>query len=127
MAKNVKKLNVSCHCGSIKLTVDVAEPLSEIIRCNCSICSKSKGFGMISIAQENVKIIEGNESITEYVFNTSEAPHFFCIVCGTHTHHKSRNEPTKICINVACINNFNIADYKGAIENFDGINHPRDL
>ena len=82
---------------------------------------------MISIAQENVKIIEGIESITEYVFNTAEAPHFFCIVCGTHTHHKSRNEPSKICINVACINNFNIADYKGAIKIFDGINHPRDL
>ena len=71
--------------------------------------------------------IEGFESVTEYVFNTTEAPHFFCIICGTHTHHKSRNNPNKICVNVACIDDFNIADYKGFVKNFDGINHPRDF
>ena len=82
---------------------------------------------MICVPQENVTVVEGFESVTEYIFNTTEAPHFFCIICGTHTHHKSRNNPDKICINVACIDDFNIADYKGEIENFDGANHPRDL
>ena len=127
MAENLTKLNASCHCGSIKLTISFEKILSEIVRCNCSICSKSKGFGMICVSQKNVTVVEGFESITEYIFNTTEAPHFFCIICGTHTHHKSRNNPNKICINVACINDFNIADYKGAIKNFDGVNHPRDL
>ena len=127
MTENFTQLNASCHCGSIRLTIDCEKPIPGIVRCNCSICSKSKGFGMLCTMQENFTVIEGFESITEYVFNTTEAPHFFCIICGTHTHHKSRNDPSKICINVACIDDFNIADYKGVIKNFDGINHPRDL
>ncbi len=81
---------------------------------------------MVCVHQENVTVVEGFESITEYIFNTTEAPHFFCIICGTHTHHKSRNNPDNICVNVACIDDFNIANYKGVIKNFDGINHPRD-
>ena len=127
MVANLTKLNASCHCSSIRLNIDLEKPLSEIVRCNCSICSKSKGFGMICVPQENVTVVEGFESVTEYIFNSTEAPHFFCIICGTHTHHKSRNSPDKICINVACIDDFNIADYKGDIKNFDGVNHPRDL
>jgi hypothetical protein len=126
MVKSSKKLSASCHCGSIRLTFDFEEPLSEIVRCNCSICSKSKGFGMICLPENNITVVEGFESITEYIFKTTEAPHFFCIICGTHTHHKSRNNPCNICVNVACIDDFNIADYKGVIKNFDGINHPRD-
>ena len=81
---------------------------------------------MLCTPQENINVVEGFESVTEYVFNTAEAPHFFCIICGTHTHHKSRNNPGNICVNVACIDDFNIADYRGVIEKFDGINHPRD-
>ena len=126
MAKNLGNLTAACHCGSIRLTINLEKPLSDIVRCNCSICSKSKGFGMLCTPQENITLVEGFESVTEYVFNTAEAPHFFCIICGTHTHHKSRNNPGNICVNVACIDDFNIANYKGVIKNFDGINHPRD-
>ena len=93
-----KKLDASCHCGSIRLTINLEKPLSDIVRCNCSICSKNKGFGMLCTTQENITVIEGFESVTEYVFNTAEAPHFFCIICGTHTHHKSRNNPGNICL-----------------------------
>ena len=81
---------------------------------------------MLCTPQENITVVEGFESVTEYVFNTAEAPHFFCIICGTHTHHKSRNNPGNICVNVACIDDFNVADYKGSIKHFDGINHPKD-
>ena len=125
MTEKFKKLDASCHCGSIRLTINLEKPLADIVRCNCSICSKSKGFGMLCTPRENITVVEGFESITEYVFNTAAAPHFFCIICGTHTHHKSRNNPSNICVNVACIDDFNIADYKGVIEKFDGINHPR--
>ncbi|MDC3108151.1 hypothetical protein OA416_03025 [Paracoccaceae bacterium] len=73
MVVNLTKLNASCHCSSIRLKIDLEKPLSEIVRCNCSMCSKSKGFGMICVPQENVTVVEGFESVTEYVFNTTEA------------------------------------------------------
>ena len=82
MAKNLGNLTAACHCGSIRLTINLEKPLSDIVRCNCSICSKSKGFGMLCTPKENITVVEGFESITEYVFNTAEAPHFFCIICG---------------------------------------------
>ena len=68
----------------------------------------------------------GNISITEYFFNTMEYPHFFCIICGIHTHHKSRSSPEKFCINIACIDGFQSDYLTYKITNFDGINHPKD-
>ena len=126
MIKNNSTVRVSCHCGSIQLDVFLPNGLEEIIRCNCSICSRGKGFAMVCVPSENLKIIEGNESITEYIFNTATSPHNFCIVCGIHTHHQSRSRPDKICINVACIDGVNVKDYNNVID-FDGINHPQDL
>ena len=62
---------------------------------------------MICIKSANLHLIEGQESITEYFFNTMEYPHIFCIICGTHTHYKSRSSSGKFCINIACIDGFN--------------------
>ena len=55
------------------------EKIEAIISCNCSICSKNKGFGMICIPSANLYLIEGQESMTEYFFNTMEYPHFFVL------------------------------------------------
>ena len=71
------KVRASCHCGSIQLDVFLPNGLDKIIRCNCSICSRGKGFAMISVPLQNVKIIEGEKSIAEYIFNTATAPHIF--------------------------------------------------
>ena len=40
-------VRASIHCGSIQLDVFLANGLDKIIRCNCSMCSRDKGFGMI--------------------------------------------------------------------------------
>ena len=63
-----KKLDASCHCASIRLTINLEKPLSEIVRCNCSICSKSKGFGMVCVHQENVTVVE---AFKKALFNNS--------------------------------------------------------
>ena len=104
-------VKASCHCGSVQLNIFLSNGLDELIRCNCSICKRAKGFAMICLPQEDVQVIEGRESITEYIFNTASAPHFFCIVCGIHTHHKSRSRPDRICINIACIDELNLEEY----------------
>ena len=126
MIEKKTTVRASCHCGSVQLNVFLLNGLEKLIRCNCSICSRGKGFAMICVPIEDVKVIEGNESITEYIFNTTTAPHFFCIVCGIHTHHKSRSSPNKMCVNVACIDQLNVEDYSSEVIYFDGINHPRD-
>ena len=127
MTNKETNLKASCHCGSVQLDIFLLNGIEKITRCNCSICSRGKGFGMVCVPVEDVNIVVGAESITEYIFNTATAPHFFCIICGIHTHHKSRAAPDKLCVNVACIDGINIEDYNNEIISFDGINHPRDL
>lgn len=29
-----------CHCGGIAFSLETEEPISEVMECNCSICSK---------------------------------------------------------------------------------------
>ena len=82
MIKNNDVVRASCHCGAIKLDIFLSNGLDEIVRCNCSICSRTKGFAMLCIPSNDVSVVEGRESITEYVFNTASSPHFFCIICS---------------------------------------------
>ena len=119
-------IRASCHCGSIKLDVFLANGLDSILRCNCSMCRRDKGFGMICVPTEDVLVISGIESMTEYTFRTETSPHVFCIVCGVHTHHKGRAAPNKLCINVCCLEGFDSSSYKGKVTLFDGINHFKD-
>ena len=90
------------------------------------MCIRNKGLGMFCVQIDDCVVIKGKESMTEYVFNSAVSPHVFCIVCGIHTHHKSRMSPNMLCINIACVNNFNVADYSNEVIDFDGINHPKD-
>ena len=125
MIKKNATVRASCHCGEIQLDVFLSNGLNEIIRCNCSICSRVKGFAMVCVPSDHMTIVGGKESITEYIFNTASAPQCFCIICGVHTHHKSRSRPNLICVNVACINGLDIHDYTN-ITDFNGIQHPKD-
>ncbi len=126
MTNSTTKAKASCHCGSVHLDINLTNGLEEIVRCNCSICSRGKGFGMVCVPLENVKIIQGASSITEYTFKSNTAPHFFCKFCGTYTHHKSRARPDKFCINLSCIAGVNIHDFKHRLVAFNGVNHPKD-
>ena len=125
MIKKNDTLRASCHCGAIQLDVFLSNGLHEIIRCNCSICSRVKGFAMVCIPSGDMSIVEGQNSITEYVFNTASSPQYFCIICGTHTHHKSRSRPSLTCVNVACIDGLDIHEYT-KVKDFNGIQHPKD-
>jgi hypothetical protein len=42
------KLEGSCHCGSVKFTVESAQPV-PFMRCYCSICRKTAGAGGYAI------------------------------------------------------------------------------
>ena len=94
MNKTNTKVKISCHCGSIKMELLLPEKIDKIIRCNCSICSKNKGFGMICIPSANLYLIEGQESMTEYFFNTI---------------HKKKFLNAKKIINTNTIDNSNIS------------------
>lgn len=74
----------NCHCGQVKLTFTLPEPIqdSEVIRCNCSICTKS-GYINVYPLRKDVTFTSGEQTMTEYRFGNKDKPHKFCPQCGT--------------------------------------------
>ena len=74
-----------CHCGQIRFQVKIIQP--QAIKCNCSICRK-KGFLHLIVPPENFHLLQGENYLTHYTFNTHTAIHKFCRFCRKHIDHK---------------------------------------
>jgi hypothetical protein len=48
-------------------------------------------------------LTQGQDLVSTYTWNTHEAQHYFCRVCGIYTHHVMRGETTTVGLNMACI------------------------
>ena len=119
----MKKL--TCHCGAVEAEVNISEKgFEKIMRCNCSIC-KRKGYIIGVVGPDDFKIIKGEENLTLYQFKTKTAQHYFCKVCGIHTHNRPRINPKIFGINIACVDGINPFEIKDVPVN-DGQNHPLD-
>lgn len=114
----------SCHCGSIKFELELPDGLVDLRRCDCSICRR-KGAVVASILLSGIKILEGENLLKLYQFNTKTAKHYFCSICGIYTHHQRRSNPTQYGFNVGCLDGINPLKIEGVPTN-DGVNHPAD-
>ena len=113
----------ACHCGAVRFTADVAEPLRGS-RCNCSICSV-KGAVTVGIPLAALEVTEGADLLTLYQFNTGTAKHYFCSRCGSHTFHQRRSDPETYGVNVACLGLNPYHDFSD-VAVADGRHHVRD-
>ncbi len=114
----------SCHCGAIVFEVKLQNGLEDPRRCNCSMCRR-RGAIVASVELANLKIIQGEESLSLYQFNTNTAKHFFCSKCGIYTHHKRRSNPGLYAFNIACLEGVDPFVLK-SVPTYDGENHPGD-
>ena len=115
--------NGKCHCGAVKFTAEVAEPLRGG-RCNCSICAM-KGAVTVGTSLHGLTVTEGRDKLTEYRFNTGVAKHYFCAVCGSYTFHQRRSDPNTYGVNVACLALNPYHDFPDVAVS-DGLHHVRD-
>ncbi|MEO6153971.1 MAG: GFA family protein [Croceibacterium sp.] len=107
----------------MKFTVDLPEPLRGA-RCDCSICAM-KGAVTVGVPLAALTVVEGEDKLTLYRFNTGVAKHYFCSVCGSYTFHQRRSDPDTYGINVACLGLNPYHDFPDvAVSN--GIRHVRD-
>jgi len=114
----------TCHCGAVELLLGLPDGVVNPRRCDCSYCRR-RGIIMASVPLSGLHIIKGAEQLRVYQFNTHTARHYFCTVCGIHTHHQRRSSPEEYGYNVGClegVNPFDIAD----VPVNDGVNHPAD-
>ncbi len=115
----------TCHCGAIEIELHLPDGIVDPRRCNCSIC-KRKGAVAASVPLAGLKVVRGEDSLSLYQFDTKEAEHYFCSLCGIYTHHKRRSNPDQYGINLGCLEGVDTR-LLGEIKTCDGANnHPSD-
>jgi hypothetical protein len=90
-----------CHCGRVRFEVEAPAEIS-VAQCNCSICARS-GFLHLIVPKSRFRLLQGEESITTYTFNTGVAQHFFCKVCGIKSFYVPRSDPDGVSVNARCL------------------------
>ncbi len=103
----VKTYRGSCHCGAVSYEVTTA--LAQVIDCNCSICSRT-GSLLTFVAEDQFKLLSGEDSLKDYRFNTKRIAHLFCTGCGVRSFGRGvgPNGPM-YAVNVRCLDGVDMA------------------
>jgi hypothetical protein len=107
-----------CHCGAVRFKVEAPEHL-QVTECNCSICSKS-GYLHLIVPAARFHLLSGTCQLSTYTFDTHEAKHLFCKVCGIKSFYIPRSNPDGYSVNVRCLDEGTVKSMH--IEAFDGKN-----
>ena len=97
----------SCHCGGVRFAIETEQSLGPYFKCNCSLCCR-KSSVMGAAPRTALRVTAGADLISTYTWNTREAQHYFCKICGIYTHHVMRGETQTVGLNMACIDGFDI-------------------
>ncbi|MBN8213548.1 MAG: GFA family protein [Xanthomonadales bacterium] len=90
-----------CHCGRVRFEVD-APAAVDALDCNCSIC-RMTGFLHLIVPAARFRLLDGEDALTEYRFNTGAARHLFCRYCGVKAFYVPRSHPDGYSVNVRCL------------------------
>ncbi|TOE66737.1 aldehyde-activating protein [Vibrio parahaemolyticus] len=115
---------LTCHCGKVELELTLPNGIEKPRRCDCSMCRR-RGAIVASVPLSGIRIVQGDDVLKLYQFNTHTAKHFFCSECGIYTHHQRRSDPSEYGYNVGCLEGVNPYELDD-IEVMDGVNHPSD-
>ena len=107
----------SCHCGNIAFEVE--GDLTQVIECNCSICSK-KGALLWMLPRESLHLFSPEEDLGTYTFNKHKVRHRFCPKCGIHPFGEGIDPSgnRRVAINVRCLEDVDLSAL--TIKPFDG-------
>lgn len=108
----------ACHCGAVKFEFD-APPDMVAWDCNCSICLMKRNVHTM-VAKDKFRFLSGEDSLTEYRFNTGVARHMFCKVCGVQAMYSPRSNPDCWAVTIYCIKPGTVRSM--TIKTFDGQN-----
>jgi hypothetical protein len=107
-----------CHCGAVRFEVEAPADI-EVSDCNCSICSKS-AYLHLFVKKSHFKLLSGEDKLTTYTFDTHEAKHLFCKVCGIKSFYIPRSHPDGYSVNARCLDEGTVSSMQ--VTPFDGKN-----
>jgi hypothetical protein len=90
-----------CHCGRVCFEVDAPARICAL-ECNCSIC-RMTGFLHLIVPAARFRLLQGEEVLSQYTFNTGIARHRFCRICGVKAFYIPRSNPDGVDVNVRCL------------------------
>ena len=121
---DIDEIDGACHCRAVRFRARLTNGLHTARRCTCSYC-RMRGAIAVSAPLDGFRLLEGDEMLSLYCFNTGAAQHYFCSRCGIYTHHRRRSNPDEYGINAACLEGISPFDFAEVIVN-DGVLHPSD-
>jgi hypothetical protein len=87
----------------VKFRIDAT--ITELTTCDCSLCLIRNAV-MAKVPQSALTVLEGEEMLTLYQWNTRRAQHYFCKRCGIYVFHRKRAAPDHFGVNSFCLENF---------------------
>jgi len=99
----LKTYQGSCHCGAVRFEADL-DLDQPTYRCNCSICRRTRFWPAIA-REGGLRVLAGQEELTEYLFNTRKNQHFFCRHCGVRPFGVGNETPMgkMYGVNIGCL------------------------
>ena len=107
-----------CHCGAVRFEVDAPAALT-VLDCNCSVCRMS-GYLHLQVPRSRFRLLQGEDSLSTYTFNTGTAQHYFCGACGVKSFYVPRSFPEGYSVNLNCLDRTHVKSV--TVEKFDGDN-----
>lgn len=117
------KHNGGCHCGAVRFEVMAPEELTAY-NCNCSICKKKQNIHFI-VPHSKFKLLQGEDVLTTYTFNTGQAKHKFCRICGVQSFYQPRSNPNGFGVMPHCLDPESVK--KLTVIQFDGGNWEKSM
>jgi hypothetical protein len=81
------------------------------------MCRKRQNLHVI-VPPDDFELLQGEDSLREYRFNTGVAVHRFCGTCGIHPFYTPRSHPDKVDVNAYCLDDVAIDRFE--LRDFDG-------
>jgi hypothetical protein len=112
------KYKGSCHCG--KISFEVEGELTQVMDCNCSICSRL-GSLLWFVPRSQLQLLTPEENLSTYTFGERSIQHHFCPNCGIHPFGEGTDPSSgnrMAAINVRCLEDVEFSTLP--VEHFDG-------
>ena len=106
----------ACHCGAVRFVFEAPDRI-DVTDCNCSLCHMT-AYEHVFVEEADLRFVSGRDMLTSYRFNTGQAEHLFCRVCGIKPLYRPRSHPGAWSVNARCVPGLNIS---GRVA-FDGQN-----